>query len=336
MDRMCGWFIRTLVVGVGLFELGPRPAGAQVVPNPYRSVVVSVPSPYWGYNTNPYEGYLHGIADVTRAEGQWHKDIQEAISMREDNRQKKLETRKKEIEFVVWEREFRAEAAKRERQRIFEDEKERNRTTPSLTEILSANSLNFLLHQLKQKPDLSAANSTPVEAEWLDYIHVTYALSGGGGNVGLLKGNKIPWALALRGSEYKDEREAIEQLLKQAKQEVRAADVSAETLLELRKLLDGLTRRVEQSARADRPDACSPSDYVRASRLIQDLRAAVLMLQEPDAKFYLNALQGKNVAELVLYMKANGLSFAPATAGCERFYIALHRALADEYNRVEK
>jgi hypothetical protein len=40
------------------------------------------------------------------------------------------------------------------------------------------------------------------------------------------------------------------------------------------------------------------------------------------------------VAELVLGMKDKGLSFAPATAGSERSYLALHRALAEEWNQV--
>jgi hypothetical protein len=319
----------------------PQPAGAQpadvVVNNPYRSTIVSVPSRYWGYNTNPYEGYLYGIAEVQRAEGQWLLDQQEAIRLREKNRQEKLISRQKEIEYIVWEREFRAEAAKRERQRIFEEEKERNRTMPSLVEILSANALNFLLHQLKQKPDLDVASSRPVEAEWLELVHTTYVPTGTGGNIGLLKGRNLPWPLLLRTKEYQEDRDAVKKLLDTAKQEVlRDGAASGETLTELRQRLDDLTRRVEQSARADRVGACTPSDYVRAARALRDVRAAAQMLEEPEAKYYLNSLEGKTVAELVSYMKKNGLSFAPATAGCERAYIALHRALADEYNRLEK
>jgi hypothetical protein len=327
------WLLVPLLCLAGL----PQPASAQPIGNPYNTVVVSSPSPYWGYSANPYAGYLFGVAEVTRAQGQWLKDQQEAILMREKNRQEKLISRQKEVEYIVWEREFRAEAAKRERARIFEEEKERNRTMPSLTEILSASALNFLLHQLKQKPDLDVANSRPVEPEWLELVHTTYVPTGTGGNIGLLKGRNIPWPLLLRRKEYKDERDAIKKLLDQAKQEVlRDGGAAAETLDELRDRLNGLSQRIDQQARADRPDACSPSDYIRARRSLSDLQAAVQMLEQPEAKYYLNALEGKTVAELVSYMKKNGLSFAPATAGCERAYIALHRALADEYNRVEK
>jgi hypothetical protein len=329
-----------LVAVVGVAGLGGPVLGQDTAPstvtNPYTVSVVSAPSPYWGYSSNPYGGYLHGVADVTRAQGQWLLYQQEAIRLREKNRQEKVVSRRMEIEHWVWEREFLAEARKRERERIREEERERSRTTPPLTEILSAYSLNFLLHELKQNPGLAAAGSIPVEAEWLDHVHVTYVTTGAGGNVGLLKGNRIPWGVLLRGKDYHADREEVERLVAQAKKEVRAGGASAETIVDLRQRLDALTARIERAARSDRDDSCTPSDFVRAARSLRDLKAAVLMLQEEDAAFYLDSLQGKNVAELVEYMKSKGLSFAPATAGCERFYVALHRALADEYNRVQQ
>jgi hypothetical protein len=61
----------------------------------------------------------------------------------------------------------------------------------------------------------------------------------------------------------------------------------------------------------------------------------VFGLEQPDAAYYLNPLQGRTVAELVDYMKKNGIRFAPATNGCERFYVSLHRALASEVTRLQ-
>ena len=59
------------------------------------------------------------------------------------------------------------------------------------------------------------------------------------------------------------------------------------------------------------------------------------MLERPDAAYYLTPLQGRTVAELVAHMKKNGVRFAAATVGCERYYVALHRALADEVTRLK-
>jgi hypothetical protein len=243
-----------LVAVVGVAGLGGPVLGQDTAPstvtNPYTVSVVSAPSPYWGYSSNPYGGYLHGVADVTRAQGQWLLYQQEAIRLREKNRQEKVVSRRMEIEHWVWEREFLAEARKRERERIREEERERSRTTPPLTEILSAYSLNFLLHELKQNPGLAAAGSTPVEAEWLDHVHVTYVTTGAGGNVGLLKGNRIPWGVLLRGKDYQADREEVERLVAQAKKEVRAGGASAETIRG--------TAALDAAVRAERPQERPP------------------------------------------------------------------------------
>jgi hypothetical protein len=320
----------TLLALVGLAGLAGS-AHAQDL-NPYNTPVMSTPSPYWGYTYSPYASALHGVADVIRSQGQYLVNKEQATMMREKNRQEKITTRRKEVEHWVWEREFKAEAAKKERLRIQEEEREKSRTAPPLGEVLSAYSLNFLLQELKQKPGLSTNASTPVDSEWLLHIHVTYVTSGAGGNVGLLKGDQVPWALLLRSQPYRSQRERVEELLNRAKQEVRNGGATTDTLVELRKQLDSLEDRVHQDARSGRGDLWTPGDFIRASRSLREIKSAAHMLEDTDAAFYLDPLQGRTVAELVQFMKSKGLSFAPATAGAERFYIALHRALADEFN----
>jgi hypothetical protein len=78
----------------------------------------------------------------------------------------------------------------------------------------------------------------------------------------------------------------------------------------------------------------TPSDCVRASRFVRELRSALALLDSPDAGFYLlHTPRGKTVAELIEDMTKHGLTFAPATDGDERQYVALHQALAAECRR---
>jgi hypothetical protein len=304
--------------------------------NPYNAGTFTIPSDFFGYSVNPYGGgtlagdYLRGVAEVTRSQGQWLIYKQAAISMKEDNRQKKLETRRLELEQWAWERDFRNEQIEKERQRLRAVEIERARTDPPLSEILEGVSLNVLLRELKKNYETSAINSTKIEEEWLPHIHVTYIASGAGGNVGLLKRDVILWPLLFRSAPYTKAREEINQLIAQAKKEALAGGATAETLIAARRAVEALEARLAAENRTQRHQFWSHGDYINANRALRDFKAALMMLEREDAKFYLNPLQGKTVAELVEFMKVNGLSFAKATAGDERFYVALHRAMAQE------
>ena len=67
-------------------------------------------------------------ASVTRAQGQWLKDVEESRMQREKVRQEKLQTRRKELEHWVWERDFINEYFERDRKRAREREIEKSRT----------------------------------------------------------------------------------------------------------------------------------------------------------------------------------------------------------------
>src|SRR5262249_47495411 len=157
----------------------------------YAASVVQVPSPYWGYTYShsffSYGDYLHGAADVIRSQGQFIINKQQANYLHEKYLQEKLTTRRKELEHWVWERELRNEANDRERERILKAEIKRDELDPPQTQILAGSSLNRLLAQLKQEPNLSRSRSVAVQKEWLPDIHVTFVRTGTGGNIGLLK-----------------------------------------------------------------------------------------------------------------------------------------------------
>jgi hypothetical protein len=336
------------ILGIGCTCLHAQQTNAQQLPNvvnspyrlanPYNYAPVQVPSPYWGYSYSysyfSYGDYLHGAADVIRSQGQFMINKQQANLLREEYQQQKLVTRRKEYEQWRWERDFKNQAYEQERKRIREAEIERDRNDPPQTQILAGASLNLLLAELKKAPNLSPGRSAPVNSDWLPHIHVTYASSGTGGNVGLLKGEQIHWPLLLRQEEFRPQRETIEKLLGQAKEEALAGKAGADTLIEARRQVKQLEQRVVEELRASRNDLWTPGDFVDAKRSLREFSSALQMLQRPDAAYYLKPLQGRTVAELVQFMSDKGLSFAPATMGGERAYTALRQALATELTNV--
>jgi hypothetical protein len=305
--------------------------------DPYKAVVNTAPSPYWGYTFTPYVATpLHGVAEIARARGDFLIKREQAALLREQVRQDKLVTRRLQLEHWEWECDLLAGSRNRERERVRQAEVERGRTFPPLTEILAAVSLNSLRDELVKRPDLPAAGSTPVEAEWLAHVHVTV---DGRGNAGLLKGDKIFWPQLLLRADFADSRAKIKQLLDSAKKQVLGSpgfvQVNPEVLRELRQCVAGCRERVHAEIRRGDTPGWGWRHFIGAKRFLQEVDDTIFLLERPDAAYYLSPLRGSTVAELVAHMKKEGVRFAPATVGCERAYIALHRALADELTRLQ-
>jgi hypothetical protein len=261
---------------------------------------------------------LAGAALVIQAEADFRVKYQEAAMIREQVREKKLENRKKELEQWSWEVDFRYQQRKILIARDREAEYEQMLTDPSVTLILSATALNVLLKRLQEHPG-SAAGSVAIDAQWLDHVHVTTRAIGG--NVGLLKHDRLPWPLVFRSAAFGAERKQVEDLLTQLKKQVgKGGSADQEQVMELRKAANRLEKAARQMVQLLDDDlALTPSDCVRASRFVRELRSALALLDSPDAGFYLlHTPRGKTVAELIEDMTKHGLTFAPATDGDER------------------
>jgi hypothetical protein len=321
-------------VVLALLALGAvaAPALAQYG-DPYNRVVLSIaPSVYWGYTYDPYGGYLHGAADLVRAQGDFLIKREQAALERERVRRAKLETRHLQLEHWEWEREFLAGAGERQRERVRKAEVERGRNFPPLTEILAAIPLNNLLDDLIKQPQLPLAGSVAVQPEWLAHVHVTV---DGRGNIGLLKEDTLYWPQLLLRSDFAAERERIDQLFTQAKEQTLSTRRDPALLLQLRRRVAACQEHIRSETKRGTNDAdWSPRHYIDAKRFLGEVDGALMVLERPDAAYYLSPLQGNTVAEVVASMKKSGIRFAPATVGCERFYVALHRALADEVTRL--
>jgi hypothetical protein len=298
--------------------------------DPYRLVVVHGPS-YWGYGN-----MLRGAADVIDAQGRFMISQQQAHLMNEEVQQKKLETRRKEVEHWAWERKFIAQAREEKKEMDYEAKIRYTVNESPPAEIYSGVGLNTLLEQMKRNPDrLSAGASAPVPQEWLAHIHVSSAAQGAG-NAGLLKDDKITWPLMLVGrADLTEDRTQIENLLSQSKEAVLHGQRPVNQVVELKQRIDDLQSRLRQEVIEGREDlGWSPGQYVAARRSLNDLKDVLVLLDTKDAAFYFKPLQGKNMAEIVRYMKNNGLFFAPATVGDERYYTSLFDAMRDEVKSV--
>ncbi len=277
---------------------------------------------------NPYYGYLKGVADVTTANAQYWKTIQEGRLLREQSYRSGLETRRKIIEEANWEREdwLRRTDPEMNRQREQEVALDRARHDPPLTEILSARALNDLLRHLsKMQGRGERGPNVPLDADMLRGVNLTGQDTRA--NVGLLKDDgKLQWPQSLTGLEFKDGRDQMEKMIADAVNVVKfnnpvepgkIRDMQAE----LTRLNNTLLNNINE---------LSPSEYIEARKYLNLLADAVLALKDPKVSNYFNqnwVPKGKNVAELIKYMSERGLRFAPAVPGDTDAYRALYHAL---------
>src|SRR5262249_33632561 len=151
------------------------------------------------------------------------------------------------------------------------------------------------------------------------------------GGIGLLKdGGRLDWPLVLRRPAFESDRERVNTLAPQAyKQAVESGRVDDETLQGLIDSVRNLNSLVSENIRD-----LSANDFSAARRYLRDLERTVRTLQDPNAGNYISrrwAPAGSTVSEIVAQMGRKGLRFAPAVAGDEGAYVAMHRALANYY-----
>ena len=136
-------------------------------------------------------------------------------------------------------------------------------------------------------------------------------------------------------------REKLEQLLTLAKQQAlqpqRRGQVDPAILAELRQRVAACKKSIDAEWSSGGYDVTwNTRHYTEANRFLKQVGDAVYTLEQPEAAMLLIPLRGATVAELVANMKREGVRFAPATQGCDRYYIALHAVLADELTRLQQ
>jgi hypothetical protein len=276
---------------------------------------------------NPYQGYLQGAADLTRAEAQYWQTIQQARLTRQESIRSSLQTRRAMIEEAEWERAHMPDPEKI-RQRSLERELFAARISPPPNEIWSGRALNTLLrHLITQIGDGAGGPRVALREETAEHINVKVGASAG--NIALLKNKgELDWPESLQGSAFKESREQLSALMHTAYKSVDSGNnPQPATLNDLlarhRKMRDTLKSNV-----AD----LKPDEYIEARRYLSEVGQTIKGLQDPHVGHQFSddwrPTKARSVAELIEHMRDKGLSFAPASGSDEASYMALYHALA--------
>ncbi len=326
-------FPQVAIGGPGFSALTPfSPYGGTgtLTTNPYATSSFGSAYGYSYYDPYGFNGYLRGGAEVINAQGRFMVSQQQANLTNEQVRAERIANRRRVFDEYLYERE-KTPTLEQERERSRLQERDRSRNDPPVTEIWSGKALNDLLLDL-QKLQVKAVLTTDsgpevrLDEDMLKRINVTAINSGG--HIGLLKNEgRLSWPLTLHDPAFKEERERLTLLAQEAPRQATFNNrVDPGTL---RQMQDDVARLHKQLT--DHVRSSPPAPYMEAKRFLNNFEGALKALQQPNVSSYFNGgytLKGKTVPELVKYMTEKGLRFAPAGAGDESTYLALHRAMA--------
>jgi hypothetical protein len=277
-----------------------------------------------GYGESAAGGYFRGTAQLITSQGTWMVSSEQARLTREQMQREKIENRKRLFDEYLHEQK-NTPSFEEERQRTLGQELTRSLNDPPTGEILSGQALNTILSALVRAED--EKGSFPGSAIALDENAVHHLnLTAGPGNPGLLRNEgRLDWPIALMDDAYQPERQLLDSLAPEAIRQAASRGMGAGLHREMTQAVQRLRNRLTAHIRE-----LSSNRYIEAQRFVTNLGDALRVLARPDAsKSFLrkSAVLARTVAELVAFMKAQGLHFAPAVPGDETAYLAVHRAL---------
>jgi hypothetical protein len=263
-------------------------------------------------------------AAIMNAQGQLMVNQMQASLLQEQVRSARIGNRRLQFDEDAYQRGL-TPTAEQDRQRLFAQQLLRSLNNPPLTEIWSGQALNVLLIDLSETSgDGSSARLTtytlPLDAIDLGSINITAA--GRTGSARVLKNNgELQWPLALSSEPFAQTRERVNQAVQKVVRQGNPAQAGDETVLSLAQDVDLLQAQLKREA-----GAVTCSQYRDANAFLTRLRTDLRTYNQPDAGRYA-LVPVKTVPELVGQMVKKGLTFAPASAGDEAAYKALHQAL---------
>jgi hypothetical protein len=293
----------------------------------------------WGGGYNPYSyfppygtdaltGLMYGSASVVQAQGKLMISQEQARMLREVALQEQLRTKKLR---------FDTEKYIKDNTPTFGDIQAKNlkdlvkriqiNATPG--EISSGRAMNILLKDVSQHQEKKAGlSSMPLDEDVLKRLNITN--TDRGANLGFLRNDgQFAWPAGLLDLVPEKERSEIEDL---AKGLYRLA-VQGELKANLPRDLEDRLAKLQEQLRSKVNEVPS-GQYIAATRFLTDFRSAVAALTAPNLipaamSFQRWVRGGKTAQEIADYMIANGLFFAPANAGDEGAYSAVHTGLAN-------
>ena len=306
-----------MVAAAGLLILGGPAIGQVLYPTPYPPLY---PYPY-GSGFGP-GNYLQGSASVINSVGNLYTQQEQARIMREQANQAKLETKKKNLDLLNYERE-NTWTYTQEQERINSFKLRRIMNQPNRFEVIDGTAMNFMLPHLTGIAS-HGAQGPPVylDPNILKRINVTGTIQGEGAGV-LKDGGKVFWPLGLRGPTTKK----LDTLLPEAVQAAVGGTIELSQVNQIN--TDVKSLRKEAAARWNKEEI-DTAMYLEAKRFLSSLEDSLGVLRRPDAARLLGgavAARGKTVDELVMNMTSQGLRFAHAAPGNEDAYFGLFNSM---------
>jgi len=281
-------------------------------------------NPYGGYYETPLGGYLRGIADVINSESRSLINVQQANLLRQQVQREKIENRRRIFDQYLYERE-KMPTAEDDRQKSLQEIYRRSMNDPPVGDIVSAQALNTLLAVLQKKMDKDF-QGPQISLDEDVVRHINVKPPSGDSNPGLLKNEgRLSWPLVLRGPLYAADREILNDLTPNVYDQAITRKVESETMEKMTAAVKRLNLLL-----ADNIKDLTPAQYSEARRFLTNFEDALSLLRQPNPGdfFTQKAAKGKTIGDLVQHMLKKGVVFAPAVAGDEAAYLAIHRALA--------
>jgi hypothetical protein len=277
---------------------------------------------------DPLGGYTSGLADMMNAQGQVLKDIEESGLMHEQLRQAHIDTRRKNFDEWLYEREMRPTPEdEREKQRI--ENVRRSRNDPPQSEIFSGLALNNLLTAIQQM-HAQRVEGPRVYIDPNTRQHLNLTSGATTGSVGLLQnGAKLQWPLPLQRAPFAADRQRLDDLMPAAYKQAATGAVQAD-------VLDGMITAVNNMYATIKRNIAdiTPTDYSRAKTYLRQVEETIKGLQDPNVTKYVTrqwAVHADTIGEMVAQLTQQGLKFAPATSGDEAAYLATHAGMVQYY-----
>jgi hypothetical protein len=273
---------------------------------------------------------MRGYADVISSLSRGMIDEQQSFMMRQYVQREKMENQRRAFDNWLYYRE-KMPTAEDDRQRDVAQQVRRALTDPPVGEIYSGRAMNVLLDDLGRRMGKDGNAQGPAIALKADDVlgHLNFTGQENRGNPGLLRfanndDGRLPWPLVLTGPQFKTDRDLLERLLRTAYKEAEGGRVDPGNLETMTKTV----RRLQQSL-TDNIRDLTPNQFGDARRFLGDFDDALTLLQQPNARDFFGSRAPKagTISDLVQDMLSRGLRFAPATAGDEAAYVAVHRAL---------
>jgi hypothetical protein len=201
--------------------------------------------------------------------------------------------------------------------------------SPTKRDIEDGDALNAILDQLTDPRIRGSALRSAggsVDAKLISQIPFRNASEAITVTLGQLK-TATHWPATFQDERFATDKKAYEEAIDRAKQEDEEGDVAPETIAKLRSIVASIKSKLDAAPPTDPTEARQAQNFVKA------LAGLVRLLEKPDTRQVLNELKNvktASVANLIGFMHAFNLRFAPATTPSQRLVYAQLFPVLDE------